>query len=136
MNLKKIFLALFFYAVASVCFADPIGGDEANIQAIAAPIMENIIEGIKSNDYNKYIRDFDSATRSAMPEAKFIEVNERLSGSIGEFKQKEYIGFLDKQNMTVVMWKTKFTKTDDDILIKLVINKSGDVYYVSGLWFE
>ena len=116
--------------------ADPIGTTNEEVQTIAAPILDTILEGFKSNNYAKYSQYFDDTLKEAISEKKFIEVDAQIENSIGSCQTREYLGYLVKTRMTVALWKGRFDKSDDDVLIKLVISKRGDKYLVTGLWFQ
>ena len=116
--------------------AEPIGQDDSVVQGIATPILNNLLDGIKSNDYAKYSRDFDDTTRESITEEAFTKAVAELKTEIGNYLEKKFMGYLNKGEMTVVVWKAKFDQTKDDIFIRLVLSKRGDKYFVTGLWFE
>jgi hypothetical protein len=55
---------------------------------------------------------------------------------MGKYKDKKYLGFLDRQAQTMVLWKGAFEGTPDDVLIKLVIFRQQNKVQVVGLWFQ
>jgi hypothetical protein len=131
--LAAVMIGLFFTACL---FAEPIGQDDSVVQGIATPILNNILEGLKSNDYAKYTKDFDPTAKEAITEEAFKKAVDELKGEIGNYVEKKFMGFLNKGQMTLVVWKAKFDQTQDDILVRLVLTKRGDQYLVTGLWFE
>ena len=116
--------------------ADFIGGSDAEVKAVAGPVLEGILDGFKNDDYAKYSKDFDATLLDAISESKFHETDRQIEGSMGECREKAYLGFLRKGRMTAVFWKARFSRSEDDVLIKLVISKRGDDYLVTGLWFQ
>ena len=124
-----IALAVFF--VASLACADPIGQTDQMVEFIATPILDNILEGMKSHDYRKVSADFDVSMKS-FPEKEFY----RISDLFGYYKEKQYLGFYIKSKMTIVLWKARFDKMEDDVLVTLVVSKEADKYVVTGLWFS
>jgi len=124
-------------AVASApALSDAIGKTDDEVRAIAEPIIDSILDGMKTGDYAKFSKDFDDTMKEALTKEKFASTNQQLRSQMGNYKSREYIGFLNKGKMTIVMWKGKFDGTEDDILIKLVLSKRGDKNYVTGLWFQ
>ena len=121
---------------ASAVYAEPLSGSREEILAVADPILENILAGFENNDYGLYARDFDVLLRESLPESKFRLTDQQLEKSLGHFKEKEYLGFLQQAQMTVVLWKGRFSLTDGDILIKLVLSQRPDKVVVTGLWFQ
>jgi hypothetical protein len=43
---------------------------------------------------------------------------------------------LNQQAYTIALWKGAFTKTPNDVLIKLVLSQRQDKVVVVGLWFQ
>lgn len=128
--------------VCVLCFialplsADVIGKTDKEVKAVAEPILDNILEGFKTDDYSKYSKDFDATLKESISEGKFLETDRQIENSIGNCQSRAYLGFLTKGKMTVVLWKARFNKSEDDVLIKLVASKRGDKYLVTGLWFQ
>jgi hypothetical protein len=122
--------------VSASAFAGVIGKTNEEVRAIAEPILDNILEGFKTDDYVKYSRDLDDTLKETIPENKFLETDRQIESSIGNYQSREYLGFLTKGQMTVVLWKGRFDRSVDDVLIKLVVSKRKDKYLVTGLWFQ
>ncbi|MFH1776433.1 MAG: DUF3887 domain-containing protein [Candidatus Omnitrophota bacterium] len=116
--------------------AEVIGTTDKGVQAIAETVLDNILAGIKTDDYSVFSMDFDDTLKETIDEEKFLEMNKQIKSTIGNFSQKEYLGFLTKGKMTVIYWKARFDKSSDDVLIQLVISKRGEKYLVTGLWFN
>ncbi len=92
--------------------------------------------GFNAGDYQKYSRDFDDSLKEAISEKKFQQVRENILKGLGKYKSRHYLGFLKKDKMTAVLWKGVFDKTEDDVLIKLVLSQRKDKNLVVGLWFQ
>lgn len=122
--------------VSVSAFAGVIGKTNEEVRAIAEPILDNILQGFKTDDYVKYSRDLDDTLKETISENKFLETDRQIEGSIGNYQSREYLGFLTKDQMTVVLWKGRFDRSVDDVLIKLVVSKRKDRYLVTGLWFQ
>lgn len=139
---QVMYAVRFTVVVAILCFtaqsisAEVIGKTDKEVQTIAEPILDNILESFETNDYNKYSKDFDDTLKETITEERFLEIARQIDNSIGNYKEKNYLGFLTKGRMTLILWKAKFDKTQDDVLIKLVMSKRGGRYLVTGLWFQ
>ena len=138
MTLLKYSAIFFMIGALSLCpsHAEVIGTTDQEVRTIAKPVLENMLEGFKTNNYATYSRDFDATLKEAMTEKKFHAIDGQIENSIGNCETTEYIGFLTKGKMTLILWKAKFDKSESDVLMKLVMSKRGDTYYVTGLWFE
>jgi hypothetical protein len=116
--------------------AASIGTDNDQVKAVASPILDNLLAGFNKGNYAQYSKDFDDTLREAIPEKKFQQVREDILKKLGAFKSKKYLGFLNQQAYTVVLWKGAFAGTKDDVLIKLVLSRRQDKVVVAGLWFQ
>jgi hypothetical protein len=113
-----------------------VGTDDRQVKAVAEPILDNLLAGFNQGNYGQYSKDFDDAMREAIPEEKFQQVRKDLLEKLGKWKSKKYLGFLNQQAYTIVLWKGTFDATREDILIKLVLAKRQDKVVVAGLWFQ
>ena len=133
--LKWIMMVLLVLKVSSAS-AEVIGKTNQEVKRIANPILDSILEGFRTNNYKKYSRDFDDTLKEAISEKKFLGTAQQIKSKIGKYQSREYLGFLKKGRMTLVLWKSSFDKSEDDVLIKLVISKRKGKYLVTGLWFQ
>ena len=138
MKLLRFFIAAAALVLvgASLCLADPIGQDDKSVQSVSGPMLDNILDGMKSNDYAKYIKDCDDTLKETMTEDVFTKATGQLKANLGDYVSKQYLGFLTKGQMTLVLWKAAYSQAGEDVLIKIVISKRADKYLVTGLWFE
>jgi len=133
----KKFTAVFlgFFLIAGL-YAEPVGKTNKDIKMIANPVLGNILNGMKTNDPVKFGRDFDDTMREACGGEKAAKTIKQIYDQVGNYKTYEYLGFLNTQGMTKILWKAKYDKTGDDVLITAVISKRNNKYLVTGLWFQ
>jgi hypothetical protein len=129
-------LVLIVLLVAIPAAAAFIGTDSDQVKAVASPMLDNLLTGFNKGNYAQYSKDFSDTLREAIPEKKFQQVREDILKKLGSFKSKKYLGFLNQQAYTVVLWKGAFAGTKDDVLIKLVLSRRQDKVVVVGLWFQ
>ena len=122
--------------LAAPALGGVIGKDDQEIKAAADPILDNLLAGMNEGNYQKYARDFDDTLKDAIPEKKFEQTRTQILGKLGKYQSRAFLGALQQNNMSVVLWKGKFEKSDSDILIKLVVSKRQDKIVVTGLWFQ
>ena len=130
-----IIVGLMFFLSASTQ-AEVIGKTDEEVQLVAESVLDTILTGMKTENYATYSKDFDETMKEALPEEAFLAANKQILESMGEYKSREYLGFLNKGEMTVILWKGTFDKTDDHLLIKLTLSKREDKCLVTGLWFQ
>ncbi len=131
-----ILLAALFFLGVSLAQADFIGASDQQVQALADPILDNLLAGFNEGNYPKYSKDFDPTLKESLPEAKFKQVRTEILNKIGQYQSRKFLGFLNQNKFTAVLWKGKFSQTTSDVLIKLVTSKRGDKVVVVGLFFQ
>jgi len=137
--MKYLFLMLtviFLTCAPSFTFAGVIGETNEEVASIAEPILDNILEAFESNDYIKYSQNFDATLKESVSKKKFVEADRHFESFLGDYQSKEYLGFVVKGKMSVVLWKARYSKSSDDVIIKLILSKRGDEVLVTGLWFQ
>lgn len=136
--MKRIILLL----LACLLFAAPVkadilGTDDAAVLLAATPLIDNILNAMKQDDYNAFIRDFSPDMKAAMTKDKFREGQDRMRTSAGNLVSKKYLGFLNRDNLTVALWKATFDKNSSEVLIRLSVDKQKEGnLLVAGLWFQ
>ena len=123
-------------AVCVPAQAGIIGQNDEQVRAIAEPIMDTILEGLNRGDYLQYSRDFDMTLKEAITRDRFADIQKDINAQFGEYLFREYLGFLNREAFTIVLWKGVFGKTKDEVLIKLVISERNGRYQVTGLWYQ
>ncbi len=106
------------------------------IKAIADPILDNVLDGFKFDDYRRYSRDFDPALKVVGARTQFYNVSRYMQRALGNYIARDYLGTLRKGDMIIVLWKGTFDKTSDNVLIKLVLSEKKNRYHVAGLWLQ
>ena len=135
-HLVSILVMVVLLLLAISAAADFVGQTDKQVQDVATPILDNLMRGFNQGNYDQYAKDFDDTMREAIPEQKFQQVRSQILKKLGKYKDKKYLGFLNQQRYTIILWKGKFAESKDDILIKLVLSKRQDKTVVVGLWFQ
>ena len=116
--------------------AEVIGDRDAQVQAVADPSLDTVLKGFDSGNYGLYSQNFDDTLKDVISEKKFSQVRSSILKTIGKYESRTYLGFLQKGKTTLVLWKGRFSRSADDVLIKLVLSRRGDKVQVLGLWFQ
>lgn len=134
--LKKAIVVILLSGLTCALHSEPVGKTKQDVAKASEPIIENILAAMESGDVLKFRMDFDDTMKDAFPENKADSTIESINAQIGNCVSREYLGFLNAQGMTKVLWKGKYDKTEEDVLITLVISKRKNKNLVSGLWFQ
>jgi len=133
---RSIIVIILVLVLALPAFSQQRNKTTQEIKAIADPILDNILEGFKYDNYLRYSRDFDSDLKVLGSRTKFFQANRRMQKTLGSYLSRDYLGSLYKSGMIVALWKAKFDKTNNDVLIKLVLKNKRNRYVVMGLWLQ
>ena len=109
--------------------------DAKAIEHRAISSMQSIIEGIIEGDYHKYVKDFSDTMRKATDREKFLQMQSNLRRKVGKFKSFKYIGFYVQEGFVITLFKARFSKEKDDVLVNLVLDRQTEPK-VTGLWFD
>ena len=137
MAMRLIGAALFLvFLMTGAAMGDFIGQGDKEVQAVADPILDNLLAGFNEDNYKKYSKDFNETLKEVITEKKFAEVRGSILTKLGKYQSHTYLGFLNQGRMTAILYKGKFVATQDDVLIKLVLSKRQGGVVVTGLWFQ
>jgi hypothetical protein len=110
-------------------------GDDP-IKMEAAEALQRIIKGIYEGDYELFTSRFSPALKKAQDREAFLQLQKSFQKKLGKFVSMEYLGFYEQYNSTIALFKARFTKEKDDVLIRLVLDKPGSNPTLTGLWFD
>ncbi|MFH2137530.1 MAG: hypothetical protein ABII88_03345 [Candidatus Omnitrophota bacterium] len=126
---------LIFLLAVSPC-ASAANATDMQVKAVAEPILDNILDSFKFDDYFKYKKDLDSALRVPGSSTKFYKINRYVKNVLGPYQDRQYMGVVCKGEIVIVLWKGMFEKSGDDILIKLMLARKNGKFVVTGLWLQ
>ncbi len=106
------------------------------VSVAAEKLLDKIIKGMSDGDYAVYSADFTDSLKLVIPAGKFVEDIKNKKNTIGDYVSRAFLTELIKGDRRICLWKAKFNKTEDDVLIRIVIEKDGAVYKVSSLWIQ
>lgn len=134
--IRVIFAIIILFAFIMPVVAQERAKTSQEIKTIADPILDNILDGFKYDDYLIYSRDFDPTLKVVGSRTKFFKVSRYIQTRLGNYLHRDYMGYLNKGDVIIVLWKGKFDKTKNDVLIKLVLKNERKRYNVAGLWLQ
>ncbi|MGB6064082.1 MAG: hypothetical protein WBG50_04705 [Desulfomonilaceae bacterium] len=129
-------LAILFPLLGAISLAAVANLDPEQIKSSATTRLEEIIQGISEGDFTLYSSHFSRAMKEAQTRESFLNLQRRLQKAVGKFQSLQYIGFYRRSGNLVTLFKARFSKEKDDVLITLVLERSGPDPKVTGLWFD
>jgi hypothetical protein len=109
-------------------------GDSTEEQATT--ILRQIIRGISEGDYAMFNRHFSKVMKASQPREHFLLLQKGIQKSLGKFKSLDYLGYYVQGGNRITLFKARFSKEKDDVLVRLVLDGKGSEPKVNGLWFD
>lgn len=109
---------------------------DGKIKEVSTAEMDSILKGIATKNYDLYARDFSDKMKRAQTEENFLKLCQSVEDSLGQLKSSEYMGYYRAEGDIISLFKAGFSKTDDDVLIRLVLDFKNQKEQVAGLWFD
>jgi hypothetical protein len=106
------------------------------VRQYADPMVDNILAGMRFDDFQRYGRDFDPALKVLGFRTQFFEANRKIKAAYGDYVAREYLGALRRPEGYLVLWKGRFSRTPEQVLIKLELKQENKKYVVTGMWLE
>jgi hypothetical protein len=106
------------------------------MQNAANDITENMLMGMKEDDYAKFSSQFDQTMKKNLSESQFNILNADIKNKLGNYIAKEFSSSEEKDNYTIVIYKGTFSQEKSDVIIRTVLSESNGKIVVSGFWLD
>lgn len=106
------------------------------IKTQATDIVRGIIEGLSEGDYSLFTSHFSEDMKKAQSRETFLQLQKSLQKKLGIVRSVEYLGHYVQYGGTVTLFKARFSKEPEDVLIKLVLDRDKPSPMVTGLWLD
>ena len=97
--------------------------------------LDKLIDAYENSDYIEYSQLFSKDVRKILTKSVFLAGNKKIKYDLGKYISREYLGFLKENEMTVFLWKAQFTKTQNDVLVRLTLSKQNGKNMVMGFYY-
>ncbi len=98
------------------------------------PAADNMLAGLKANDYAMFSRDFDDVMKTAIDETKFGALYRQLNDQIGEYQSRTLTRVTDFGDYVTAEYAGVFAKSDK---VNIVVTASKtEPHKLSGLYFR
>lgn len=115
--------------------AEPTGVNDKFRQRYTL-VLEDIFKGIYEGDYTRFSRNLSEQMRASQNRQSFLQLQKKVQSRLGKISSMEYLGYYSQGTYTMVLFKAKFAKDRDDVLITLVSEKDSARPGVEGLWMD
>ncbi len=102
----------------------------------ATETVEAILDGLSKGDFGLYTSRFSDILKNAFTREDFLRLQNLFQKRLGRPESAEYLGHYFQSKTTITLFKARFAKDSDDVLIKLVLEEKSAPPLVVGLWFD
>lgn len=102
-----------------------------DVEQAGQVMVEGVIKGLDSGNYEMYTRDFTNESKKSFTNEIFQDAYKAFDSNLGKIKTKQYLGSYQKNGYWVLLWKAKYSKVSEDILLELYVKKAESNYKVA-----
>ena len=103
---------------------------DAEILAVAAPIMDNLMEASTAIDYDRHTRDFTDRAKSTLSKESLHSICEHYQRTKGYFAKREFVAVFRRPESVAVVWRQWFTKQPGEFVAEIVLVQHHGRYLV------
>ena len=103
---------------------------DAEILAVADPIMDNLMAASAAIDYDRHIQDFTDRLKSCLSQDQLQRICADYKSAKGEFAEREFVATFRRPDSVAIVWKQRFTRQPGDFVAEMVLVQSGGRYLV------
>ena len=103
---------------------------DAEILAIANPIMDNLMEASTAIDHDRHVADFTDRLRAIVTKDYLEKVCWQYQSEKGYFGDREAVAVFRRPDSIAIVWKQRFTKQGGDYVAEMVLVENGSRYLV------
>ncbi len=106
------------------------GKSNAEILAIANPIMDRLMEASTAIDYERHVQDFTDRAKRALPPDRFPAVCEAYQSAKGFFARREPVAVFRRPESVAIVWRQWFTAHPGEFVAEMVLVENEGRYQV------
>lgn len=103
---------------------------DAEILAVATPIMDNLMDASTAIDYERHTRDFTDRAKSVLSRHSLQAICEQYQSTKGFFAKREFVAAFRRPDSVAVVWRQGFTKQPGEFVAELVLVQRDGKYLV------
>lgn len=102
-----------------------------DVEQAGQMMADSVINGLDSGNYEMYVMDFTDESKKSFTNEIFQDAHKAVDSHLGKIKTKQYLGSYQKNEYWVLLWKAKYSKANEDILLELYVKKVRNTYKVA-----
>nr|WP_213042429.1 hypothetical protein [Nitrospira defluvii] len=103
---------------------------DAEILAIADPIMDNLMEASTAIDHARHVRDFTDRLKAIVTKDYLERVCRQYQTEKGTFGARTPVAVFRRPGSIAIVWRQQFTDSPGDYVAEMVLVQQGSRYLV------
>ena len=103
---------------------------DAEILAVAEPIMTQLMEASTSVDYERHIGDFSERLKACFTRAQFEGICREYQADKGYFAERTLVAIFRRPLSVALVWRQRFTHASGEFVAEMVLIEQGGEYRV------
>lgn len=103
---------------------------DAEILAIAGPIMDNLMDASTAIDYDRHTRDFTARAKGVLSREALQSICEHYQSTQGFFSQREFVALFRRPDSIAIVWRQSFTQAPGEFVAEMVLVQRDGRYLV------
>jgi hypothetical protein len=106
------------------------------------PLVENVLVSMDAGDYEAAMKDFDTRLARVLTLERLTEIGDALQQRLGRYRSRRWgYTYQWRKNLgtpltLVIIYKCRYSKTDENVYVTVSFLKHGGHYEIGGLWFR
>ena len=109
---------------------DLVNKSDAEILAIAEPIMDNLMGASATIDHERHVRDFTDRLKAIVTKDYLEKVCRQYQAGKGYFGSRTLVAIFRRPHSIAIVWKQQFTNSPGDYVAEMVLVQQGSRYLV------
>lgn len=94
---------------------------DAEILAVANPLMDNLMDASTAIDYDRHVRDFTDRLKSRLSREQLEWICRDYQSTKGYFADREFVAMFRRPDSVAIIWKQRFTRQPGDFVAEMVL---------------
>jgi hypothetical protein len=103
---------------------------EAEIFALANPIMDNLMDASTAVDYERHVRNFTERLKRIVTREHLQMVCEGYQRERGYFAEREPVAAFKRPGAVAIIWRQRFTKVPGEFVAEMLLVEDDGKYLV------
>ena len=113
-----------------------LGRDQQQILDTVTPILNDLLDAHANEDYALFAGHLDKQRAGKIPEKQFLDAAKATNKRLGTCQEKHFLAALRRDDRPMLLWVAKFSNSDNDALISLILDRQDGETVVDWFWVE